>query len=432
MSSPASKRATLSWILYDWANTAFGTVIITFVFSVYFARGVIGDETEGAALWSYAIGISGLLIALMSPLFGAVADQTGHKKPGILFFTLLCCLCTALLYLAEPNASTGAIFLILLCLGIANIGLEMGTVFYNALLPDIAPRAKIGRISGFAWAAGYFGGLVCLVVALFGLVGLGEMAPMLPLSQDNSEHIRATAPLTALWFLVFALPLFFFVKEKGSPSLGANISPPLRNNVGHIINESLTTLKTTLLTLKTNTNLALVLISSAIYRDGLNTLFAVGGLYAAGRYGMDFTEILIFAIGLNVASGLGAAAFAYLDDLKGSKLTIITALAGLIGLGIAILMIEDKTTFMVLAILLGLFIGPAQAASRTLAARLAPANSITQTYGLYAFTGKSIAFTGPLLYGLMTDLFDTQQAGMMVIVALWTLGLVLLTRVRDK
>jgi UMF1 family MFS transporter len=420
--TPISKRATFSWCLYDWANTAFGTVIITFIYSVYFAKGIVGDETYGASLWAYAIGFSGLLIAFLSPVFGSVADHTGSRKPWILFFTLLCSACTALLYVGVPGSNSYLVVIVLGLVVLANIGLEMGTVFYNAMLPDIANKQKIGRISGLAWAMGYIGGLCCLVVALFGLVGLGDTPPLIDLPQEDSENIRATAPLTALWLIVFSIPMFLFTPDQ--PRSGLSFKQALK--------KGLSSLKDTLTEVRQHKNLLTFLISSAIYRDGLNTLFAVGGLYAAGRFGMEFEEILIFAIGLNVSSGLGAAAFAYLDDIKGSKPTILIALAGLIGLGMAILMIEEKETFMMLAIALGIFIGPAQAASRTLCGRLAPPDSTVQTYGLYAFTGKSIAFLGPLAYGFATNLFDTQQAGMVSILLFWAVGFALLCLVKEK
>ncbi len=174
------------------------------------------------------------------------------------------------------------------------------------------------------------------------------------------------------------------------------------------------------------------MIASAIYRDGLNTLFTVGGLYAAGTFGMDFTEILIFAIGLNVASGIGAFAFAYLDDFKGAKVTIILSLIALIILSIGIIIVQDKTTFLILAIALGLFIGPVQSSSRSLMARLAPKDSSTELFGFYAMTGKSIAFTGPLLFAVVTQITDSQRWGLTVIIALWLIGLWILMRVKEN
>ncbi len=184
--------------------------------------------------------------------------------------------------------------------------------------------------------------------------------------------------------------------------------------------------------MKNHKNLAQFLVASAVYRDGLNTLFTVGGLYAAGVYKMDFIEILFFGIGLNVTAGVGAFLFAHLDDKIGSKRTIIISLIGLIVAGSAVLLSSDKLVFTGLALLLGLFMGPVQAASRTMAGRLAPPGMVAQTYGLYAFTGKSVAFMGPLAYAAATHYYGLQQAGMFTIVLFWILGLGLLTLVEER
>jgi Permeases of the major facilitator superfamily len=173
------------------------------------------------------------------------------------------------------------------------------------------------------------------------------------------------------------------------------------------------------------------LIASALYRDGLGTLFAVGGLYAAGTFGMDFDEILIFAIGLNVTAGLGAIAFGWLDDGIGPKTAILLALAGLIGLGIAVLLVTDKTVFMALALALGIFVGPVQAASRSLLTRLSPPALMTEMFGLYALTGKSIAFLGPLIFGWVTFATDSQRWGMATIVVFLMAGALVLLWVKQ-
>ncbi len=174
------------------------------------------------------------------------------------------------------------------------------------------------------------------------------------------------------------------------------------------------------------------LISSAIYRDGLVTLFAIGGVYAAGQFGMSFTEILIFAIGLNVTAGIGAFAFSFFDDARGSKNTIMISLIGLIVIGGIVLFVQDKYAFIVLSMGLGIFIGPVQAASRTMVGKLCPPENVVQSYGLYAFTGKSISFFGPLAFGLMTTTFGSQQAGMASIIAFWFVGLLILLKVKEK
>jgi UMF1 family MFS transporter len=193
-----SKRSIFSWCLYDWANSAFSTLIITFVFSVFFSRGMIGDETQGAALWAYAIGVSGCFVAVLGPLFGSVADHSGSRKGWILFFSLLCIIPTALLYCAQPTPEAGNVLRVLTLVIIANIGFELAGVFYNAMLPHVAPPHMMGRVSGWAWGLGYIGGLISLALALFGLIGFGEMEPLLPVSGADSANVRASGLLAAM------------------------------------------------------------------------------------------------------------------------------------------------------------------------------------------------------------------------------------------
>jgi UMF1 family MFS transporter len=416
-----SNRSIFSWCLYDWANTAFSTVIITFVFGVYFARTIVGDEVEGSAQWSFAIAASGLCIAFLGPLLGAVADNSGARKKWVFWLSMLCIVPCALLWFATPNGSSGHILFVLSLVALANIGLELSQVFYNAMLPHVAPVKKLGRVSGWAWALGYLGGLSALAIALFGFIGLGEMKPFINVSTKNFEHIRITGPFIALWFFVFMMPLFIFTKDVEVKALG----------FWDALSTGLKQLSESARNARKHKNFLRFLIASAIYRDGLVTLFAIGGVYAAGQFGMGFTEILIFAIGLNVTAGLGAFAFAFADDAIGSKPTIVVSLVGLILIGAAILFIADKNLFLILSLGLGIFMGPVQAASRTMISKLCPPEMITQGYGLYAFTGKSISFMGPLAFGVMTSVFGTQQAGMASIVLFWIVGLILLLKVKE-
>lgn len=418
----AERKSVFSWCLYDWGSSAFATVIITFVFSVYFGRGMVGDETTAAAHWGLAIAVSGLLIAVLSPFMGAVADHYGARKPWMLGFTLLCAAATGLLYFGMPGAGPGNILFILAMVVLANAAFEIAIVFNNAMLPHLAPACHMGRVSGWAWGMGYAGGLVCLVLALFGLVGLGDMAPLIPLPQDHSEHIRAVGPLVALWMLIFTIPMMLYTRDV--PRSAVRLGSVLRDGVGQTWRG--------IVALKGQKNLLRFLIASALYRDGLNTLFAMGGLYAAGTFGMSFQDILIFAIGLNVTAGIGAALFAYMDDLKGSKQTVLLSLAGLMAAGVAVLLVQDKNIFIMLALVLGLFIGPVQSASRTLAARIAPDGCVGQTYGMYALTGRVVAFVGPAVYAAAVMIFETQRAGMASILLFWLVGMVILMGVREK
>jgi len=413
-------RAVLSWCLYDWANSVLATIIFTFVFSVYFSRGIVGDEVLGSAYWGYAIGIAGGVVALTGPIFGAISDVFGPRKPLLLGLTILTILSTVAMFWAMPDPSYTTYALIMV--GLATIGFELAQSQYNAMLSDIAPTDKIGRISGWAWAMGYFGGLVCLIIALVAFIGLGEGGGLLGLSEEHSLNVRATCLLAAGWYLLFALPLFLYAPDRSRK----------RYQKGLMVEAFQNLFKTIKALFTTSGNIGRFLIASAIYRDGLNTLFTVGGLYAAGTFGMDFQDILIFAIGLNVTSGIGAFAFAYFDDAKGAKPTIMISLVALILLGVGIMIIEDKTSFLILALALGLFIGPVQASSRTMMARLAPRAASTEMFGIYAMTGKSIAFTGPLLFAFLTQVTESQRWGIGAIIGLWLIGLILMIKVQEE
>ena len=415
--TPRRRLGIASWALYDWADSSFNTVIGTFVFSVYFARGIYGDETQGAAVWGYAMAVAGFLIAIGSPLLGAVADRAGPRKPWIAVFMVVCVAATSLLWFAEPDRAFVALTLVLAV--IATTAHNLGQVFYNAMLPDVAPPGQAGTLSGWAWGLGYAGGLGALALCLLLLV-LPDR-PAFGLGTENAANIRATALVTALWFLVFALPLLLFTPDRPSAALG----------VRGAVRAGLAQLRGTVGKLRHQRPLVLFLVASALYRDGLATLFAVGGLFAAGAFGMDFQEILIFAIGLNVTAASGSWLFAALTDRVGAKRMVLFGLSGLILFGTAILFVTDWMTFLVLALILGLFVGPAQSASRVIMAKLAPPPMMTEMFGLYTMTGKAIAFVGPLGFGLLTDLFDSQRAGLTVILAMWLAGGALLLAVRD-
>ena len=417
-----NKKSIFAWCLFDWANSAFATVIITFVFSVYFARGIVGDEIAGSAQWGYALALSGILIALLSPPLGAIADDYGPRKKFLVFFSMLCVVATGLLWFATPDPSAAHIMMVLGLVVLANIGFEVSLVFANAMLPSIAPPHMLGRISGWAWGMGYIGGLLCLVIALTCLIGLGDMKPLLALPQEHSEHMRAIGPLVALWFFIFMLPLLIFTQD--APRTGLSMAHAARKGFADMLH--------TLRHVRQYKNLATFLAASMIYRDGLNTLFAVGGLYAAGTLGMNFQDILIFAIGLNVTAGIGAVAFAWVDDFIGSKRTIMIALAGLIVTGAGIVVVADKNMFIGLAMVLGIFLGPVQSASRTLAARLAPPAMVSQTYGFYGLTGKAVSFMGPLAFAVATQAFDSQRAGIATILVFWVVGMIVLSKVKEE
>ncbi|QBQ55483.1 MFS transporter [Nitrosococcus wardiae] len=414
-STPVSKAGLVSWALYDWANSAFAAVITTFVFAAYFTRQVAENETLGSAQWGYMLAIAGFIIAIGGPILGAVADQGGRRKPWIILFTLLCVTATALLWLIKPASSY--VWLALLLVGLGTLGSEFAFIFYNAMLPGLAGPKYVGRWSGWGWSIGYAGGVVCLIIALLAFIQGGNH--WLGLDPASAEPVRATFPLVSVWYLLFAIPLFLITPDtRGTgKSLWRAVPDGMRqlyDSIRHVRHYS---------------HIVRFLIARMFYIDGLATLFAFGGVYAAGTFDMNEQEILLFGITLNITAGLGAAAFAWVDDWIGSKQTILLSLTGLILLGTMVLVVETSTAFWSFGLLLGIFVGPAQAASRSYLARAAPESLRNEMFGLFALSGKVTSFLGPLLVGWGTYLSGSQRMGMSTIVIFFLIGFALMLSV---
>lgn len=412
-----STRAIVAWCLFDWANSAFPTVISTFLFSAYFTDHVAPTHEAGQALWSTANGIAALAIAALSPLLGAIADQAGRRKPWLFALSLLSVVATAALWFVRPTVDDALFALV--AMGVATLGFELGLAFYNAMLPEIVSPDYVGRVSGWGWGVGYAGGLACLVLSYF--VFVAPDPPPFGLDPGQAEHVRIVMPLAALWFALFSLPLFLWVPDR----------PPAGRRLAEAVGGGIAELAATLRQVRRYGNILRFLIAKMIYIDGLNTLFIVGGAFAAGVFNMSIGEVLVFGIILNVTAGAGAIAFAWVDDWLGGKPTILISLAALTLVGAALLAIHSKPWFYVLAAVVGIFLGPAQAASRSLMARLAPPAQRTEFFGLYNLAGKVTTPVGPLLVGLVTYLSDSQRAGMAVIFPFLIVGMLLLLGVRE-
>lgn len=403
----------LGWAAYDWANSPFTTLVITFVIPAYFASVVVGDPVRGQAMWGSAIAAGGLLVALLAPVLGAIADAGGgRRKPWIFGFTLLCCLGSALLWFVEPTPAAAA--LCLACVLLANIGFEFGIVFNNAMLPDIVSEERIGRLSGWAWGAGYAGGLAALLLVLVLLIW--PETPPFGLDKAAAEQVRIVGPIVALWFALFSLPLFLFTPDRRTPAIRGAARAGLKQ------------LRDSIAALPRNRGMARFLLAHMLYADGLATLFAFGGLYAAGVFGMTMAEVIGFGVALNVAAGLGAILFGWVDDRLGSKQTIMLALTGLIAASVVAVLAPNVHWFWGAGIVVGLFVGPAQAASRSLMARLAPEEERGAYFGLFALSGRATAFAGPSLVAAVTSVSGSQRAGLATILLFFTLGLLLLRR----
>ncbi len=405
----------LAWCLYDWAAASFSIIVITFIFATYFTTKVAANPILGTFQWANAASLAGIVIAFSSPLVGAIADHGGHHKRWLFFFTMISVISTFTLWFAYPN--TSHVYTTLASVVIGTIGYEIALVFYNSFLPGLAPKSYIGRVSGWGWGFGYLGGILSLSIALFIFVkGSASW-----LDTSTAEQIRICGPFAAIWFLIFSMPLFFMVPEIST------VSKPLGKAVRAGCKELLSTLKK----LPKERNILLYLFSHMIYTDGLNTLFAFGGIYAAGTYGLSFEQVLLFGITMNITAGIGAISLGWVDDYLGSKLTVFCSLICLTIFGVPLLFLHDKYVFWTVALLLCLFVGPVQSASRSIMCRLiAEKNMSAEMFGLYSLSGKISAFIGPWLLGMMTIMFASQRAGMATVLVFFVVGALLLIPVK--
>src|SRR5262245_9281305 len=447
MSTPghASRRAIVGWVLFDWAAQPFFTLVTTFVYAPYFAAAVVGDPVDGQTLWGYAKGAAGLVIALLSPVLGAIADAAGRRKPWIAAFGALLFVGSMALWWGKPGEGVA---IVLIAFAHGTIGAEFATVFNNAMMPYLVPAERLGRLSGTGWATGYVGGLVSLFLVLgflsaspqTGKTLLGT-APLFGLDPGMREGDRVTGPLSAVWFVLFVLPMFLFTPDHPGRL-------PMRAAVG----SGLRTLGDTLRTLPQHRDAALFLVAYMIAADGLAALFTFGGIYAGGAFGWSTIEIGVFGIILTITGTIGAYVGGRLDDRLGPKPVILGSLVMLVAATGAILTIAPdyvpligavappsggglyaaaaERAFLALGMIIGLASGPLQAAARTLLVRLAPRDRVTQFFGLFALSGKVTSFLGPFLVGVVTAATQSQKAGMAVLVGFFVVGAALLWRVR--
>ena len=440
--------AVISWIFFDWAAQPYFTLITTFVFAPYFATHVAPDAASGQSLWGFATAAAGLLIALLSPVLGAIADASGRRKPWIAAFGAMLVIGSSLMWFGKPG-DPSVIPPLLLAYGLATIGAEFATVFNNAMMPTLVPPGQIGRLSGTGWATGYIGGILSLILVLGFLAASPEtgrtlfgLMPLFGLDPVTHQGDRISGPLTGIWFVVFVLPMFLLTPDY-----------PAKRRIGEAVREGLGELKQTLAELPKQKSLSAFLLANMIYTDALVSLFAFGGIYAAGTFGWNTIQIGTFGIILAIAGTFGAWLGGKLDDKLGPKRVIAGSMMLLLFAIVAILLVNKDSIFFIkvappapggalfaasaerayllLGCLIGAAGGPLQAASRTLLIRMAPEDRVAQYFGLFALTGKVTSFVGPLLIGAITAVTASQKAGMAVLVLFFVAGLALLARVRD-
>jgi MFS transporter, UMF1 family len=447
--APTPTRGLIGWALFDWATQPFYTLVVTFLFAPYFVNGFMHDPAHGQTLWAYATGIAQLIAAGLAPVLGAIADAGLPRKPWIAGFSVLLVVGLGGLWFAIPG-DLSLVPVVLIAFGIATIGAELATVFNNAMMPSLVSGKRLGTLSGLGWAVGYVGGLVSLAL-IAGLIvtdpntgkTLFGLDPILALDTATRESDRLVGPFSALWYLVFVLPLFLFTPDRPDQTLrGSAVHAGLRRLVASVKD-----------LVRDHGTVALFLLARMLYADGLGAVFAFGGIYAASVFGWGAAELGLFGIVLTVAGTIGACIGGLLDDRAGSKTVIVIALLFFIAGSIGVLSIDpDEILFVIpvtpkaagsglfaaageqaylaFAVLIGLSAGPIQASSRTLLARLCPPEKTTEFFGFFAFSGKITAFAAPLAIGLVTALTDSQRLGISASLAFLIGGLVLLLWVR--
>ena len=405
------KKKRLYYYLFDWANSPYSTIIITFIFSSYFVNVIAENKVQGTSLWGWTIALSGIFIALLSPIFGILADANKKlSKTIILLSTIIVCSGSFLLWFAIP--SVNFIIYTLIIIFLTNTFFEFSQVFYNSRLVDFKSNLSLGKFSGIAWGTGYLGGIACLLLVLIFLI-LPEHN-LLGLNKDKYEHIRFCGVIVCFWYLIFSIPFLIHYEHQKVNKKKLSFSKLL---------------KLLLKTIKEKDKFNF-LLARMFYTDGLITLFSFGGIYASGVFNFTFYEIIYFGIALNISAALGSFLLGYLEDIVGIKKILTISLIGLIFLAFLILIIDNKLLFWVLGISLGFFIGSIQSSSRTALITVSGEKDLNQMFGLYAVSGKVTNFLGPLLVGSFTLYFESQRAGMASILIFLIIGLILLRKTK--
>ena len=407
-------KKVFNFALYDFANSAFTTIIITFIFATYFAKQIAPNPILGQSYWGWTIGITGLLVALIGPLIGSFADKKNCTEFFIKLFTIICIILTSFLWFAKPSEKY--LLYTLLVVASANFFYELSLIFYNSILKRISNSNNLGKSSGFSFALGYIGGILILIICIKVFID-NEVLPF-GLSKENSENIRATSIVVALWYLIFSIPFLFSLKKKIKNKIERS-----SNNIKKIKN---------LFWDKGLNNLGKFLLARMLYADGLNAIIIMGGIFAVGVFNLEIKDLLVLSVLMNITAFIGAIIGGYANDKFSSKSVIIFSLLGLIFSSAIILFIKTKIFFLIFASINGLFIGPIQSASRVFITKSIDENNQASGFGLFALSGKLTSFIGPLLVSTLTYISNSQRIGFSAAIILLLIGLLILLKVKKN
>ncbi len=418
-------KSILGWCFYDFANSSFTTIVVTFIYSAFFADYIVGNSSLGQIYWGNAVTVCAIIIAILSPIMGAIADQGGLRKTFLFIWTMICIIFSVLLYFPTK----GDIYFALGVFIVANVAFEMGCVFCNAYVPTLTTKKNMGKISGYGYAFGYLGGLLALVVGLV-TIALPDQ-PMFGITTENGQNFRSMNLLVAIWFFIFSIPTFLWLKKDNK-----------KNHINkNLIKNSFKQLSITYRDIKKYKNTVRFLIARLFYNDALITIFSFGGIIAKGVYNFNLEKMLIFGITLGVSAGIGAYFMGFVDDKIGAKKTIQYSNLLLLIATCLVVFVDNENIFWIAGILVGFSSGPNQSSSRSLMSRFSPKDKQNEFFGFFAFSGKITAFLGPFLLAQVTHIsliyFDVsnetaQRLGVSVVLLLLILGSVMLSFVNEE
>ncbi|MEJ3405753.1 MFS transporter [Rathayibacter sp. YIM 133350] len=415
---------TLAWALWDWGSSAFNAVATTFVFTVYITgKAFEGGPGDPSALLGWGLGAAGIVVLLIAPVTGQRTDASGRRKLWLAVNTAVVVACLAAMFFIQSSPDYLLAGIALLAVG--TVFFEVAGVNYNAMLAQVSTPASVGRVSGFGWGMGYLGGIVLLLIVYFGFIK--PDVGLFGVTDEGGLSVRVSMVIAAVWFALFALPVLFAVPENRVPA------EQRRQKVGFF--RSYAVLAGDIARLwKTSRQTVYFLLASAIFRDGLTGVFTFGGVLAAGTFGFSAGDVIVFAIAANVVAGISTISVGVLDDRIGPKPVILTSLIGLVIAGSLVFILHDAgtTAFWVFGLVLCLFVGPAQSASRTFLARLIPRGREGEVFGLYATTGRAATFLAPTMWSVFITIGGEQYWGILGIVVVLALGLALLIPVKAR
>jgi MFS transporter, UMF1 family len=422
----SSKKRVIAWGMWDWGAQPFNTVITTFVFSVYLTSSAFGETNFTSLALAVSTGLAGLFVALLAPVLGQNSDRSGKTVRNLKIQTWILAVLSAALFFVKPEP--GYLVLGLVLLGAGSVISEIAGVNYNATIDQVANPRTVGRVSGFGWGMGYLGGILVLLLIFF--LFIQPDVGLFGVTDEGALDIRVSMLVCGVWIAIFTVPAFMVLEDRPRP---------LAPRVG-IVDSYRLVWRSIRGLWGTSRHTVYFLMASALFRDGLAGVFAFGAILAAGTFGLTAGEVIIFGAAANIVAGLATMAFGMLDDRIGPKKVILICLASLVALGVLIFVFHDggKTVFWVLGLCLTVFVGPAQAASRSFLARLIPQGKSGEIFGLYATTGRVVSFMSPLAFGafialgaLITGQDNTQYWGILGIVLILAAGFVVMLPVKE-